>query len=308
MGSKQSKTQNEDINEENSSQNSYILTIENGNKLNNSQENNSNINNITESNNKSTTDNTLTISNVQKKIENNINNINQNYINELIPYKFIYKGNGNNVSIKGNFLNNWETALDMKKNSITGNYEIIVNLEKKIHLFKFIVDNEWIINDYYPTYKDNSNNINNYIDLTNYLPEEITKNIIINNKKSIKNNKKNIELKKNDYNNKYPNINELNTKAPIISNNHKLPFNIDYQSNQNVIKRKECDNFLDYVNDICGYGNDSYKKIIECPNDKLCHACVSIDNLSEYGKKYIKCCINIRNRHKFSTFVYYKAK
>jgi hypothetical protein len=58
----------------------------------------------------------------------------------------------------------------MVKNEETQIFELIVELPKKIHYFKFIVDNKWVCSSQYQTIMDNSHNQNNFIDLTEYIP------------------------------------------------------------------------------------------------------------------------------------------
>jgi hypothetical protein len=86
------------------------------------------------------------------------------------PYKFEYKGDGKSVLLAGDFLDNWKSIKVMVKNNDTGIFERMVNLTRKKHQFKFIVDNKWVCSSQYPTIMDNSHNQNNYIDLTEYIP------------------------------------------------------------------------------------------------------------------------------------------
>ena len=88
---------------------------------------------------------------------------------QKISYKFEWKDGGNEVKIAGSFLDNWSRQEEMKKNLSSGIYEIIIELPKGIHQFKFIVDNQWVCSQYYTIIHDNLNNSNNIIDLTNYI-------------------------------------------------------------------------------------------------------------------------------------------
>ena len=75
------------------------------------------------------------------------------------------------VMITGTFLDNWNLFMRMVKNPETKIYEYETFLPKQIHYFKYIVNNKWLCSDLYGTRIDNSHNINNYIDLTNYQSE-----------------------------------------------------------------------------------------------------------------------------------------
>ena len=91
---------------------------------------------------------------------------------ERIPFKFEWKEGGNKVSITGSFLSNWTVFIEMVKNPQNGIFEFNINLPKSIHQFKFVVDNVWKCANNYPTLNDGSGNVNNVIDLTDYIPPE----------------------------------------------------------------------------------------------------------------------------------------
>ena len=101
-------------------------------------------------------------------------------INEQkILYIFYWKDKGNTVQIAGSFLDNWNKREIMSKNLTTGQFEIKISIPRGIHQFKFIVDDQWKCSKDYEIIKDKSNNSNNIIDLTNYIPtntNEIQKN------------------------------------------------------------------------------------------------------------------------------------
>ena len=101
---------------------------------------------------------------------------------------------------------------------LTEVFELLLYLPKAKHQFKFIVDNKWICSNQYPTMADERGIINNYIDLTNYTPQD--------NLKEKHSNKKN-----NEYNTRLPLNCELNLTAPNIIEHYRPKFNLDYQSN-----------------------------------------------------------------------------
>jgi hypothetical protein len=258
------------------------------------------------------------ISEVTQKTENKTEDKKQN----LFPYKFEWKGPGNNVVLTGSFLENWKKYEPLKKNVSTGSFERIEYLSKTRHYFKFIVDNKWMCSNLYYTIKDKSNNLNNFIDLTNYIPpEDLIKRDIDNKngKKEEKINNSNLNKKtiifgkKNEYNfnSKYKYsrlLKDLNSTAPSIISSFKPSFRIDYISNQNKIKKVTKKNWLKYKIKNGLTDNKTYKKIFPCPHDKLLHFCLNINNIKNDYKTYIKTCATVRNKHKNLTVVYYKPK
>ena len=242
-----------------------------------------------------------------------------------VPYKFEWKGEGNQVLLTGDFLD-WKGKIIMKKNENTGYFEVVIPLERKKHRFKFIVDGNWACTNQYPTEPDEHNNLNNFISLNDYYPpkelpmskvENIMKNKI-NLYESIKteeeNNIKNkIIVKKEEqrkklYNCKYPLINELNTLAPIIMLHYKPIFFLDYPSRQDFIKQKEGTNFLTYKEKNFNTENNTYKKIMTCPHEKLMHFCANLDDIKNIDNDFFRLCTTVRNKHKFLTLIYYKPK
>ena len=233
--------------------------------------------------------------------------------NNLFPFKFEWKGLGSSVILAGSFLENWTKFEPMIKNPETEIFEKIINLPKKKHYFKFIVDNKWVCSNQYPTTMDISNNQNNFIDLTNYIPPKDLVKIEEYKKGELKSYRsKVIVLDKNDkngYNNRYPLINELNTNAPSTVTHYKPNFELDYQSRQNKIKKISRKNYLKYNEKNTLTENNTYKKILSCPHEKLLHFCQNINDLDINNKKRcIKGCTTIRNKHKYLTIVYYKPK
>ena len=232
---------------------------------------------------------------------------------KLFPFKFEWKGLGSSVILAGSFFENWTKFEPMIKNPETEIFEKIINLPRTKHYFKFIVDNKWVCSNQYPTTMDNSNNQNNFIDLTNYTPpkdlirkEEYKKGEFKPYRSKV------IVLDKNDkngYNNNYPLINELNTNAPYTVTHYKPTFNLDYQSRQNTIKKICKKNFLKYSEKNTLTENNTYKKILSCPHEKLLHFCQNINDLEiNDKKKYIRGSTTIRNKHKYLTVVYLKPK
>ena len=188
-------------------------------------------------------------------------------------------------------------------------YEYKTWLLKEKHYFKYIVNNKWKCSDLYLTCSDESKNINNYIDLTNY---------IINDSNKHEESKDNIflcvykediyNISNEGYNLKYPLIKDLNLNAPTILINYKTPFSLDYQSDQYRLN----DAFITNNNHskdriiISGY-NTCYKKIYNFPNEKICHFIINIGNYS-CNKNPVRFLITERTINKCVTFIYYKPK
>ena len=264
--------------------------------------------------------------------------------NGSLPFKFEWKGKGKEVLLTGDF-NDWKGKIIMKKNDITGFYETVLPLERKKYNFKFVIDGNWVCSSQYPTNYDEHQNLNNFITLYNYSPpkelyietENDSKNdrsINANeNKNNIDNynnhvNKKNQVIfkkedsKKKPYNCKFPLINELNTIAPTIMSHYKPIFNLNYPSkqvalnkyielmtnNKGKIDNNEKEKNLVYKEKNFNNENNTYKKIMTCPHEKLMHFCTNLEDLKNINNNFLKVCTTIRTKHKFLTMIYYKPK
>jgi len=238
--------------------------------------------------------------------------------NKYIYYKFEWIGEGKNVLLSGDFSDNWKTKIYMKKNEETGIFEVILPLERKKFNFKFIIDGDWVCSKQYQTTYDNHNNLNNFIDLTNFNKNAIKKEKNQNNINSITCNNqetnnsfstyKKEEKNKRYYDCKYPLNNELNIVAPIIMTHYIYSFNIDYQSNQDFISENPSKDFLQYKEKNFNTENNTYKKIMIWPHIKLLHSCSNLEDIKNKEKNYFRICVTNRNKHKFLTIIYYKPK
>ena len=265
--------------------------------------------------------------------------------NGSLPFKFEWKGEGKEVLLTGDF-NDWKGKIIMKKNDITGFYETVLPLERKKYNFKFVIDGNWVCSSQYPTNYDEHQNLNNFITLYNYSPpkelyiktESDSKNdrsINSNeNKNNIDNynnhvNKKNQVIfkkedsKKKPYNCKFPLINELNTIAPTIMSHYKPIFNLNYPSKQVALNKyielmtnnkgkidnnEKKEKNLVYKEKNFNNENNTYKKIMTCPHEKLMHFCTNLEDLKNINNNFLKVCTTIRTKHKFLTMIYYKPK
>ena len=261
--------------------------------------------------------------------------------NGSLPFKFEWKGEGKEVLLTGDF-NDWKGKIIMKKNDITGFYETVLPLERKKYNFKFVIDGNWVCSSQYPTNYDEHQNLNNFITLYNYSPPkelyietENDRSINSNeNKNNIDNynnhvNKKNQVIfkkedsKKKPYNCKFPLINELNTIAPTIMSHYKPIFNLNYPSKQVLLNKyielmtnnkgkidnnEKKEKNLVYKEKNFNNENNTYKKIMTCPHEKLMHFCTNLEDLKNINNNFLKVCTTIRTKHKFLTMIYYKPK
>ena len=250
---------------------------------------------------------------------------------DYIPLKFEWRNEENfseedmEVMITGSFLNDWNTCIPMIKNPKTNIYEYQISLAKQKHFFKYIINNKWCCSSLYPTIKDESNNVNNYIDLTSHNFGNSNKNYNVNEKVNLNVNMKeynfNIDCEDGNYNDKddgvsdvnnknndgydlkYPLIKDLNLTAPSVISNYRKNFCLEYQSNQNKLflpnKNYKKSNYLKE--------NDGYKKIFEFPNEKIDHLIYNIQDFAIY-KGSIRFCTTERKREKLLTLIYYKPK
>ena len=236
-------------------------------------------------------------------IENTNENTNTNNSCKTVPYIFKWKGNAQKVYITGDFLDNWKTLGEMTKNPQTGEFEYIIYLSKTIHQFKFIVDGNWVFSQDYDIVKDNQNNINNILDITNSnLKNELnntktTKDDINQTQPSI------TSVKKKAFSCIYPNPNDLNLETPTLPHHYTKIFDMDYQLEKNKITNQ----WLKFQINNDDNENNSYKTIVVFPHEKLLHLCFSSDkDCFEY--KYIKTSATCRIQHKFLTIIYYRPK
>ena len=245
--------------------------------------------------------------------EKTINNTHNEITNKKYPFKFQFKCNGKSVLLAGSFLDNWNNIKVMIRNKDTGIFERVVYLPKEKHQFKFIVDNKWLCSSQYPTMPDDQGNINNFIDFTNYSPPEDVLSRELRKKLGDEKRDKNykdinyINHSNNEYTTIKPQRNELNMFAPGIIRHYIPPFNLDYQSNQNKFRNKK---YLKFKERNINTENNTYKKILVFPHEKLMHLCPNIDDLmikqkNKCDNNYIKICTTTRSKHKFLTTVYY---
>ena len=215
---------------------------------------------------------------------------------EKVKFKFKYKPDIKyfnkkiEVLLVGTFMKSWDNYVIMKKNFENHFYEYEAFLERKLYFFKFIVNNKWLCSNLYQTKLDESNNLNNWIDLTNYKEEEETE-TSFNDIKNIFDSQETNALK------------VLNSKPPRLLY-YKKPFNLDNSSNQYkfVNNKKKRNNFWGNRNI-----NSCYKKIFKLNIENIGHLITKMPDFSD-NKNYRRISTTERNENKFITLVYYKPK
>jgi len=85
----------------------------------------------------------------------------------VVPTVFKWEHGGKQVYITGTF-NNWEQQLPMHRSG--NDFTYVHNLKKGKHAFKFIVDDEWRYAPDQPTIADVDGQINNFIDVSDFIP------------------------------------------------------------------------------------------------------------------------------------------
>lgn len=86
---------------------------------------------------------------------------------DIVPTVFRWEHGGRNVFLTGTF-NNWERQIPMHKSG--NDFTYVHNLKRGKHAFKFIVDDEWRFAPDQPTIADVEGHINNFIDVSEFIP------------------------------------------------------------------------------------------------------------------------------------------
>ena len=246
-----------------------------------------------DSNNKSLSD---SLSSIDIKIAEETDN--KNNISE-IPYTFIWDEGGKNVKVTGSFVY-WSISFDMKYYPEEKVFKYTHLLTRDKHSYKFIVDGIWKCNQKQPMIKDNSNNTNNFIDLSNYiLPKKVEKEKTTVKKKQKKKKEKKIIKKKLEegYDIKFPTKDDLNIEAPVVKEDYLETFFIDSHTNQNFIGRSL---YLNFKTNEPFTEEKSYKELLLAPHISINHSLKSVNKLD-----LLETGINFRFRDKNCTLVYY---
>lgn len=85
----------------------------------------------------------------------------------VVPTVFKWEHGGRHVYITGTF-NNWERQIPMHRSG--NDFTYVHNLPKGKHAYKFIVDDEWRFAPDQPTIADIEGRVNNFIDISEFVP------------------------------------------------------------------------------------------------------------------------------------------
>ena len=238
--------------------------------------------------------------NVSKETKEDSNNTKTNYL-------FTWNEGGNQVKITGSFCD-WKIKFDMTKDPNDNIFKCQLPLENKLYQFKFIIDDEWKCSNKYSIKEDNSGNLNNILDLTNYIEkkEEMKKKtsekkvikIEKENTKETEINKNKIKKKESIYSSQYPS-NDSIIPLPLPNKRYYQSFKLDRYSHQNNIGNKK---YYEFFQKYSFSDETSSKPIFLLGHINLNHL------ISSKNKKMIniKNCMSFRFREKACTFIYYK--
>ena len=276
------------------------------------------------------TENSIPQATVEKKIDNFDMNTNDKSV-EIIQYTISWNEGGNNVLLTGDFVN-WNQYFEMIKAKETNSFTLNLTLPKKPSQFKFIVDGEWKCSQNYQIIPDNSYNLNNCIDLSN-----IKTNVTHDNEKQSTQTNSSKERESLDednvsdaettcsetksrrtsrestrisqvseldgYNNTYPLVTDLLTKAPKVPHYYKAPFDLQYKSNQHNVGKQKHLNFKNVSSSLTNSNSSFTDLSLPMPHINVKHL---LSEKQECFETYIKCATSHRNRLKTVTFIYYK--
>ena len=268
----------------------------------------------------------------EKNVEENKDINNNKYNNDNTPlnipetefiYTFTWEEGGNEVKIIGSFTD-WKESYIMKKDLNDNVYKTSLPLHNKIYYYKFIVDGEWKFSQIQPTKKDNDGNINNVLDLTNFIfnydsPKANDDTKIKEEKK--KSSKKNIKKKKssklntNTNNEKKKNLKIKKTKKEYNCDKSEMelmseppnnsiigkPFYLNIESKMNKIGNKF---FYDFYPKKNYTSHKSYINLNGYRHNILEHI-ILLKNLKKSFN--IKVGISQRYRGKATTIIYYNS-
>jgi len=217
-----------------------------------------------------------------------------------IKFLFRIKIDRENMKLRGTFANNLLEKINMEKNEKTGYFEKVMDLPPNSKFqFKFNDGDEWFNSNEYVIDPDNEGNKNNVIDLSD--PKVLEDN----QKRLAESDIKNSGESKKKYNNRIPERSEMNITAPGIICHYCPIFDINYQSNQLMLFQNK---FMKFKEKNIYNENNTFKKILVWPHEKLMHLCVNVEDIINEDKGPYRYSTTVRNKHKFLTIVYFCSK
>lgn len=88
-------------------------------------------------------------------------------VDDIVPMVFKWELGGRRVAIMGTF-NGWSGSIPMHRSG--NDFTHIANLTRGKHAYKYVVDDEWRFAPDQPTVADIEGNINNFIDVSDFIP------------------------------------------------------------------------------------------------------------------------------------------
>ncbi|KAK9820387.1 hypothetical protein WJX72_009820 [[Myrmecia] bisecta] len=89
---------------------------------------------------------------------------------KLVPTVIVWSHGGNHVEVEGSF-DNWTTRQAMQRSG--KDFTIVKLLPPGVYQYKFIVDKEWKYAPDQPAMYDEMNNVNNVLEVQEYVPENL---------------------------------------------------------------------------------------------------------------------------------------
>lgn len=89
---------------------------------------------------------------------------------KLVPVVIVWSHGGNHVEVEGSF-DNWSTRQPLQRSG--KDFTIIKLLLPGVYQYKFIVDGEWKYDPNQPAMFDDMGNVNNVIEVQEYVPENL---------------------------------------------------------------------------------------------------------------------------------------
>ncbi|KAH0486657.1 MAG: hypothetical protein KVP17_002998 [Porospora cf. gigantea B] len=92
---------------------------------------------------------------------------------DFVACVFNWNHGGHEVFVTGSF-NDWSTSEKVKLTKMGGAFTAVEELPMGRHLYKFIVDGAWRYDPQLPLAEDGNGNVNNVIDLEDYVPYDFS--------------------------------------------------------------------------------------------------------------------------------------
>lgn len=238
---------------------------------------------------------------------------------------FQWDGDGKNVYLTGSFCD-WHQFFEMEKcedpeNNKNNKFLLTLFLPKGEYQYKFKIDEQWKCNSNFPTCSDKNGNINNIIDLTKKLKEEVTTDfttsyVTTGGGEQILDETNLLNLSrifKNDNDNDNENDKELSQICSQINNiwnnsslyNYNNDFNsIDLISNKKEIKENNKSLEEEELNRL--FENCFYKKKISLRHEHIDHLSLKRNIFNKQNHKNLISSCSFRYGFKTTTIIYYK--